>query len=354
MTAGLLLVVTAAFAIPAVLVVNVLPLEVDALIYVGQVLMVVIPFGYTRNNYLMRQQLDEFTQLSEIVQDLQSANTMQDLLGVLETKLPRILGVGHLLISLVDRDTRMVDHVVVVRDGQAGSEPEGADISLVGDIIKAKRPKLLREDVPTYLTDTNKPAHQSTIGSWMGAPMLASGRLVGVIAAASDASRRLTASDASLLGVVASTLAVAVDNRQLYTLQQQRVERLKTLNVVSVLLTSTLDVDSVLDTITTTAGMLSEADAIALFLAAPDAEPRLGRGPRVELVRTAGLSKDFELLYAQPLIELVPRGLRVNKVPSTDTTPLDEHPPMIVTNVGGYPHARDANAVLAAEGVRAL
>lgn len=76
--------------------------------------------------------------------------------------------------------------------------------------------------------------------------------------------------------------------------QAQRVVQLSTLNKVLALLTETLSPDNVLDTVISSASVISDATAVAVYLF---------RDAQLELVRSAGLSDAFALDPPRPLLD---------------------------------------------------
>ncbi len=324
------LVLPTAYAIVGALIITEMPFEVGALVIAATILLIVATFGYSRSGYVVNQQLHEMHMLSDLVQELQAATGMPLLLRAVEEKLPEILDAPNLIVSLAARDTDRVLHPVVVRDGLPDTlvPPDEADVRLIQRMAEHKEPFLFSDDVATALQNRRIAPHVTPVTSWMGAPLLASGRFVGAIAAYSSGGRHFTQSDMRLLKIVASTLAAAVDNRQLYELQQERVTRLNTLNTVSVLLAATLDISNVLDTITTTAGMLSEANMVLLFLNENDEDEHLAELP---LARSAGASENLLDGYTRPLLmREPPPNPRKHTV---DTSPLDINPPLVIPNV---------------------
>jgi GAF domain-containing protein len=296
----------------------------------------------------MRQQLQEMHALSEMVQGFQSANGTEALMKSIEMELPRILDTRNMILTLLDRDTRRLAHSIVVDGGEVQAIPNitAADKNLIEKLAQAREALLIPEEVTTYLQTNRMTPHPQPIASWMGAPMIASGRVVGVLVSYSRLTRRFTAQDFRMLKIVASTLAVTIDNTHLYEQQEERVQRLNTLNTVSLLLASTLDVAVVLDTITTTAGMLSECSGVTLFLNVDEDDP-----DSLALERGAGLSDAFITAYTTPLLQQFPHKPR-EKV--TDTSPLDENPPLLITEVVEDRHTWHLRDLFAHENIQAL
>lgn len=111
--------------------------------------------------------------------------------------------------------------------------------------------------------------------STIGVPLMVRGRLIGLIAVRlSGLFGRFTQQDLDLLTVLASQAAVALENAQwAETLEQrvaERTDELQTLNEVSRAITSTLDLDTVLNRIANYALRLLDGDDSAVYL--PDGD----------------------------------------------------------------------------------
>jgi signal transduction histidine kinase len=114
--------------------------------------------------------------------------------------------------------------------------------------------------------------------------------------ASADPEALLTEDDLRLLNIIAANASVALDNAQLYEQQTTRIGHLSTLNNVLSVLTGSLSPDAVLDAIISSASVVSEATAIAVYLYRDDAQHSL------VLSRSAGMSDRFNEQPPQPLI----------------------------------------------------
>lgn len=86
--------------------------------------------------------------------------------------------------------------------------------------------------------------------------------------------------------------------RELYEREKERVSQLATLNRVLPVLTDTLSPDTVLDTIISSASMLGESSAVAVYLYTN----LYVNNDELELARAAGLSDEFQLVPPVPLL----------------------------------------------------
>ncbi|HKZ68461.1 MAG TPA: GAF domain-containing protein, partial [Anaerolineales bacterium] len=114
----------------------------------------------------------------------------------------------------------------------------------------------------------------------MAAPMIMGEKLLGVFDVQSEKPGRFTADDLQILQTLADTLAVAVRNARLFEIERRRRHLAETLRDVSAAVTSTLDLDDVLDLILTGLERVVAYDAASILLVNETGELilRAGRG----------------------------------------------------------------------------
>jgi len=134
----------------------------------------------------------------------------------------------------------------------------------------ASRQPILVPDVrsdPRYLTALD------AVQSELAVPMLARGKLVGVIDLQSTRLNAFREQDRSLLQLIASRVAVSVDNARLYRRVDRQNRTLKTLSNLSTEFSSILDLDELLGKIAKTIHALVAFDAFSILLV--DAERKV-------------------------------------------------------------------------------
>jgi phosphoserine phosphatase RsbU/P len=134
----------------------------------------------------------------------------------------------------------------------------------------ASRQPILVPDVrsdPRYLTALD------AVQSELAVPMLARGKLVGVIDLQSTRLSAYREQDRSLLQLIASRVAVSIDNARLYRRVDRQNRTLKTLTNLSQEFSSILDLDELLGKIAKTIHALVAYDAFSILLV--DAERKV-------------------------------------------------------------------------------
>jgi sigma-B regulation protein RsbU (phosphoserine phosphatase) len=139
-------------------------------------------------------------------------------------------------------------------------------------IAAANRQPVLSGDVrndPRYLMALD------AVQSELAVPMLARGKLVGIIDLQSTRASAYREQDRALLQLIASRVAVSIDNARLYRRVDRQNRTLKTLAHLSQEFSSILDLDELLRKIATTTHSLVAFDAFSILLL--DAERKVLR-----------------------------------------------------------------------------
>lgn len=297
---SVLLVLPTTYAVITALLKNEMPIELFGFMILGFILIVVTTFSYTRSQYSMQQRLHEMRQLAELSQSLQATQQEAPLLALIAEKVPVLLNVEHMLLARQPSDAaQALEYLVSIQNSaRQDSPPSPADVYLVRQILEQRQPLLIERHVTDFLRERHISPHPFPVNSWLGVPILSSGgKVSGVLAVSTMRMNALKPTDLRLLTVLAANLGAALSSVQVYKQQQERLAHLSTLNTVSALLTSTLSPDTVLDTIASSAAMLAEARAVAVYLS-----PQM-QGEDLRMVRSAGLSDSFVTYAPQPLLE---------------------------------------------------
>jgi len=152
--------------------------------------------------------------------------TLHDILPDLITRVRDVLDAEAATIFLADEDSErlMVGASSVGAGG--GESPATVEFgqALAGRVAAERRPELVQDPSPDDILD---PAVRDMgVLSLIGAPLLARGRLTGVIQVGS-ASRRLTGEDLGMLRLAADRVALAVDHARLYEREHRIAETLQ-------------------------------------------------------------------------------------------------------------------------------
>lgn len=289
------------FAILGAEIFRVLSTASQAVFLAGLVFGVIILYTLSLSEYRLRKQLNELRTLSVVTQAMRAHLDLDGLLRTIYVQIAYLLDIQNFMVVLYDLEERRLNFPLVIRRGQEEAATVARTINyentLMGYILKTETPLLIAGDVAEKARELGVQPPDSATESWLGVPLLAGGRCLGVIIVTSDdPDRQFTPDDLRLLNIVTASSSIAVENAQLYRQQTERASQLITLNRVSALLSGTLSPDTVLDTIISSASAISSANAVSVYLYWDDARSTL------PLVRSAGLSDQFALNPPDPLL----------------------------------------------------
>jgi len=136
---------------------------------------------------------------------------------------------------------------------------------LFSEILQTHQPILL-DDAQTDPRFHKRGGTHNTRG-WMGIPLLARGELIGILTVDSKQPHRYTPSAIRLTQTFANQAAIAIDNANLFKASTQHINVLDTIHKASLALTSSLDLQTVLDKITeSTLAQFEDAYNVNIFL----------------------------------------------------------------------------------------
>ncbi|MEL7233625.1 MAG: GAF domain-containing protein, partial [Chloroflexota bacterium] len=222
-----------AYAVLAAVIHTTLPYQLFILAVLGLILLITVTFSYSRNQYLLRQQLDEVNALSALGLRLQVSESPDELMRSVQGQLLHILDTHNMIVTQQPPDYEAPHVLLHIHNNERRRTIETADSFLIERIANTGLPVLIEQDVRAFLAEQGGPPVERPVESWLGMPMIVRGRVIGAIALYAAGNRVFSTSDTRRLRIVASTLANALDNARLYQQQEERVARLNTLNTIS-------------------------------------------------------------------------------------------------------------------------
>jgi len=123
---------------------------------------------------------------------------------------------------------------------------------LTSKVIKTKKSILIgtkseRLTKGSYVPKEMKKSSVPDTQSWLGVPILAQDKALGVVVIMDHAQNAFTESDKSLLETLASNMGVAIQNARLFEAEQERVAELAIINSVQEGLAKELDLQGIID-----------------------------------------------------------------------------------------------------------
>ncbi len=200
------------------------------------------------------RQKDELEVLNEVGQILTSGIRLRqdEILQMIYEQTGRLMDAGHMLIALYDQAADEYSYGLIMEDGvrtQVGQENWSRDWARkrrTGEIIRTRQPLLHRTKTQArrWYFDTYGVEDAGKIScSFLGVPMIAGERVLGVIAVRDPQKENVyNENDMRILSSIASQAAIALDNASLFYeinhALERRVQALRALNEVGQTLTS--------------------------------------------------------------------------------------------------------------------
>jgi signal transduction histidine kinase len=227
--------------------------------------------GLERTSFVEMQQKRsaELQALHWIAQAISFDTTLDNLLELIYTQLARVMTLPNFYIAQKDPDTGEMSFAFYIEDGER-RYPEDRwanDEGLTGVVMN---------NAMTFRTDDYQEACESRgfepsgprIGkAWMGTPLNAGERSVGVMVASTfDPDQQFSSEDEDFFITVGAYTGALLERHTLYAQLESRANQLDTLNEIAMLLASSLDLDEVLELVVESAGKLLNAEAGSLLL----------------------------------------------------------------------------------------
>ncbi len=188
--------------------------------------------------------------------------------------------ISILAIALYDEDRRQITYVWFNNDGrklEAASLPplplESPGEGTQSQAVHTRQPVIindLRERLEKSSFETNlgvAPGRVTQSGLYV--PMLAHGRVVGVIQVESCSLNRFSQKEADLLSLVANTAAVAIQNARLFSETEKQLHNLAALHEIDTAISASVDIHVTLNILLEQTLSELHADAAAVLLLNP-------------------------------------------------------------------------------------
>ena len=190
---------------------------------------------------------------------------LKSMLGQIVSEASRIAGTPYVKVLLLDEE-RQVLRVAAVT---AGVVPVGIELPLHGSYsgTVATSGEVLfspdtQSDPGNFLAVQDRAAG---IVTYLGLPIKARGRTLGVLTLNTETPRRYSGEEIAYLASFADRAAIALEHARLREDLEERLYRTDTLAALNRLITSSLDLDRILDQIARAATRLMSADLVIVF-----------------------------------------------------------------------------------------
>ena len=275
------------------------PLSTQVFLHQGYFQFILFASSLIIISYLLRDQAKSHEHLQRRVKELDSLQAVgQALSASLDTKMiteaiytevAKLMPTSNFYVALYDQKTSEVSFPIVFEHNQRGYWPSRTMANgLTEYVINTRKPLLIKHQIQSTLQTLNVESRGEQAISWLGVPLLAGDRILGIIAVQSfQTTNQIQESfdDAHLeiLTIIAAQASVAIQNSELFA-QTDQALALQVRELSSILSTS-LDGILLLDT---DLKVLEANPAISENLEQPNSEILLSSIDQLEFARNLG------------------------------------------------------------------
>ena len=226
----------------------------------------------------------ELQALYWITQAANFAMPVDDIMELIYTQIQRVMPTPNFYIAFANPEEKNLSYAFYIEENQrlypeeVWSFQKGLTGLIVSKGITIRTDDYLSECRARGVEAGGKPGR-----AWMGAPLLAQDQTIGaLVVSAYDPDVTFSEEDENFFVTVASYTASAIERRRLHERLEAHAHQLDTLNQVGQLLSSSLDLDEVLDLVVRHAARLLSGEAGSLLLLDDDSGDlifRISSGP---------------------------------------------------------------------------
>ncbi len=218
----------------------------------------------------LERRVQEMNALTRVSQGVNITLTFDDVLELIFAQVAQIIPTSHFCITLYNKANDYFYHGFVVEDNDRLTARENVPFpsnnGLVPEVIRRLRP-ILTQDYSRECQIHGVQNDAEGIFAWMGVPLNAGAESIGALSVGSrDPGTLYARGQLDLLQAIADQTAGAIVKARLLQEAEQRARQLSTLNDVTRQLTSTLDLEPLLQNILQSAVGILNCEAGTLFL----------------------------------------------------------------------------------------
>ena len=220
----------------------------------------------------LERRMTEVNVLRWVGQAVNFTMDVDDLMELIYAQTSRVLDTGNFDIALYNPEKRTLAFAFYVEEGERVYKNDEWSVatSLTGEIVRTLGPIMTGDYTQECLRRGIKPAGRPA-RAWMGVPLSAGDQIIGVMTISSfDPAVTYSDEQVAFFSAIADQAAAILDKARLYREMEKRAQQLAALNEVGGVITSTLDLRTVLNLITAKAVELLQAEAGSLVLVDPE------------------------------------------------------------------------------------
>ncbi len=194
------------------------------------------------------RRISELGTLTIIGRIITSVIELDELMDKIYQQVSLVMDTTNFYIALHDEEKNEVSFEIEVERGKRRPKRrQEAEIGLTGYIIHTRQPVLIKENMLQFLKEIKAEPSGELAQSWLGVPMIAAGRVVGVMAVQSyEEEGTFDNEHLDLLFTIANQAVIAIENARLFEEARQRATQLEAIAELGQHITSILDLDELL------------------------------------------------------------------------------------------------------------
>jgi diguanylate cyclase (GGDEF)-like protein len=210
--------------------------------------------------------------LLDVTRRLATAQDTNDILTVIVNEAARVLGAEAAGLRLLEGDELVARACTDAARALMSRTRLRTGESLSGLVVASGQPVVVEDLVEDTRYDAvhKRGATEQGLHGFLGMPMRAKDKIIGVLNVFTKSRRRFTADEMSLLSAFADQASLAIDRDRLLHDAKRRAARLRALARLSQLVSSSLNTADVLGAIVRAAADLMEAPAVGVWMADED------------------------------------------------------------------------------------
>lgn len=218
----------------------------------------------------LERQIQEMNALTRVSQGVNVTLTFDDVLELIFAQTAQIIPTSHFHITLYNETSDYYYYGFCVENNERIRERENLPFSATTDlspeVIRRSR-QVITQDYIRECQARNLTPVLENVFAWMGVPLNAGAESIGALSIGSrDGATAYTRGQLGLLQAIADQTAGAIVKARLLQETQQRARQLSTLNEITRQLTSTLELEPLLQNILENAVGILNCEAGSLFL----------------------------------------------------------------------------------------
>ena len=220
----------------------------------------------------LERRITEVDVLRWVGQAVNFTMDVDDLMELIYAQTSRLLDTSYFYIALYNPDRRTLRFAFYIEDGERlyRDDEWSVDTGLTGEIVRRGRPIVTEDYTRECLRRGVRPGGPPG-RAWMGVPLSAGDQVIGVMNISSfEPDMVYSQEQIQFFSAIAGQAAAILDKARLYQQMEERAQQLAALNEVGSVITSTLDLQAVLDLILSKAVELLQAEAGSLVLVDQD------------------------------------------------------------------------------------